>query len=91
MITPWTTTCHETLAQEGFLAYAVLPNPNRMCDRGAEKERRSARRRRSGESHEAIAYTVLRGERIVPRIGIDKRREGQRTGVLRTPTESCAE
>ena len=51
--------------------------------------RRSARRR-SGErgcSDEAIAYTVLRGERILPCLGIGKTRAGQRTGVLRTPTE----
>ena len=40
-------------------------------------------RRRSGErgySDEAIAYTALRGERILPRLGIGKTRVSQRMG-----------
>ena len=44
---------------------------------------RSSARRRSGErgcSDDAITYTALRGERILPRFGISKTRAGQRAG-----------
>ena len=44
--------------------------------------RRSARRR-SGErgcSDDALIYTALRGERILPRFGMGKTRAGQRVG-----------
>ena len=44
--------------------------------------RRSARRRsrERGCSGKAAAYISLKGERILPRVGIGKTRVGQRTG-----------